>query len=191
MQWLARLCVRRPGFAAVLMLVIVVVGLAGYTRLGLDQFPKVDFPVVVITTRLDGAAPEEVETEITQKIEEAVNSISGIDELRSQSAEGVSQVFVTFVIDKDIEVAANDVRDHIQLMIPQLPKGIDPPVVGKFDPDAIPIVYVGIHPDKSVREATEVADKKVRRLIESIPGVGQVSLVGGRKRQINLWLDPV
>jgi hydrophobe/amphiphile efflux-1 (HAE1) family protein len=191
MQWLARLCVRRPVFAAVLMLTVVVVGLAGYTKLGLDQFPKVDFPVVVVTTRLDGAAPEEVETEITQKVEEAVNTISGIDELRSQSSEGVSQVFVTFVIDKDIEVAAQDVRDHIQLMIPQLPKGIDPPVVGKFDPDAIPIMYIGVHSDKSVREVSEIADKKVRRLIESIPGVGQVNLVGGRKRQINVWLDPV
>src|SRR5689334_19671500 len=125
MQWLARLCVRRPVFAAVLMLVIIVVGAAGFTKLGLDQFPKVDFPVIVVTTRLDGAAPEEVEQEITQKIEEAVNTIGGIDELRSQSAEGVSQVFVTFVIDKDIEAAAQDVRDHVQLMLPNLPKGID------------------------------------------------------------------
>src|SRR3954466_9021553 len=103
MQWLARLCVRRPVFAAVLMLVIVVVGLAGYTKLGLDWFPKVDFPVVVITTRLDGAAPEEVETEITEKLEEAVNTINGIDELRSVSVEGVSQIFVTFTLDKAID----------------------------------------------------------------------------------------
>src|ERR1700744_1337960 len=152
MQWLARLCVRRPVLAAVLMLTIVVVGLAGYTKLGLDQFPKVDFPVVIVTTRLDGAAPEEVETEITQKIEEAVNTISGIDELRSTSSEGVSQVFITFVIDKDIEVAAQDVRDHVNVMLSQLPKGIDAPVVGKFDPDAVPILYIGVHTDKSVRE---------------------------------------
>src|SRR3954463_15670432 len=128
MQWLARVCVRRPVFAVVLMLSIAVVGVAGYFKLGLDWFPKIDFPVVVVSTHLEGAAPEEVESEITQKIEEAVNTISGIDELRSISAEGVSQVFVTFVIDKDIEAAPNDVRDHTQLMIPTPPKGIAPPV---------------------------------------------------------------
>jgi hydrophobe/amphiphile efflux-1 (HAE1) family protein len=173
------------------MLTIVVVGLAGYTKLGLDQFPKVDFPVIIVTTRLDGAAPEEVETEITQKVEEAVNTISGIDELRSTSSEGVSQVLVTFSLDKDVEVAAQDVRDHVNTMLSQLPKGIDAPVVGKFDPDAVPIVYIGVHSNKSVREVTELADKRIRRLIESIPGVGQVNLIGGRKRQINVWLDPV
>ncbi|HEX4460440.1 MAG TPA: efflux RND transporter permease subunit, partial [Polyangia bacterium] len=191
MQWLARLCVRRPVLAAVLMLTIVVVGLAGYTKLGLDQFPKVDFPVVIVTTRLDGAAPEEVETEITQKVEEAVNTISGIDELRSTSSEGVSQVLVTFSLDKDVEVAAQDVRDHVNTMLSQLPKGIDAPVVGKFDPDGVPIVYIGVHSPKATREVTEVADKRIRRLIESIPGVGQVNLIGGRKRQINIWLDPI
>jgi HAE1 family hydrophobic/amphiphilic exporter-1 len=191
MQWLARLCVRRPVFAAVMMLTIAVVGATGYFRLGLDQFPKVDFPVVVVTTRLDGAAPEEVETEITEKVEEAVNTINGIDELRSQSVEGVSLVFITFTLDRDIESAAQDVRDKMALAQPNLPKGIDPPIVGKFDPDAIPIVYIGVHSNKSVRETTEVADKRIRRLIENIPGVGQVNLIGGRKRQLNVWLDPV
>src|SRR4029077_18109824 len=100
MQWLARLCVKRPVFAAVLMLTIAVVGIAGYFRLGLDWFPKVDFPVVVVTTRLGGAAPEQVETESTAKIATAVNTINGIDELRSVSVEGVSQVFITFTLDK-------------------------------------------------------------------------------------------
>jgi hydrophobe/amphiphile efflux-1 (HAE1) family protein len=191
MQWLARVCVKRPVFAAVLMLAIAVIGTAGYFKLGLDWFPKVDFPVIVVSTHLDGAAPEEVETELTQKIEEAVNTISGIDELRSISVEGVSQVFVTFAIEKNVEVAAQDVRDHVSLLIPQLPKGTDPPVVQKFDPDAVPILYLAVRSNKPVREVTELADKRVRRLIESIPGVGQVNLIGGRKRQINIWLDPV
>src|SRR3954468_9730126 len=101
MQWLARGCVKRPVFAAVLMLLIIVIGTAGYFKLGLDWFPKVDFPVIVVATHLDGAAPEEVETELTQKIEEAVNTISGMDELRSVSVEGVSQVFITFAIEKN------------------------------------------------------------------------------------------
>ncbi|MGZ3439579.1 MAG: efflux RND transporter permease subunit, partial [Polyangia bacterium] len=144
MQWLAKLCVRRPVFAAVLMLTITVVGIAGYFKLGLDWFPKIDFPIIVVTTRLDGAAPEEVETEVTEKLEEAVNTISGIDELRSVSVEGVSQLFITFSLDKPLDVAAQDVRDHVSLAIPQLPRGIDPPVVGKFDPDAIPILYIAV-----------------------------------------------
>jgi hydrophobe/amphiphile efflux-1 (HAE1) family protein len=173
------------------MLTITVVGVAGYFKLGLDWFPKIDFPVIVITTRLDGAAPEEVETEITEKIEEAVNTISGIDELRSVSVEGVSQVFVTFTLDKPVAEAAQDVRDHVSLTIPYLPRGVDPPVVGKFDPDAIPILYIAVTSSHDVRDTTEVADKRVRRQIESIPGVGQVNLLGGRKRQVNVWLDPV
>src|SRR5262245_12337030 len=138
MQWLAKVCVRRPVFALVLMLSFAVVGIAGYFKLGLDWFPKIDFPVIMVTTRLDGAAPEEVETEITEKIEEAVNTINGIDELRSVSVEGVSQLFITFSLDKPVDVAAQDVRDHVNLAMANLPRGVDPPVVGKFDPDAIP-----------------------------------------------------
>src|SRR5215471_11040508 len=191
MQWLAKISVKRPVFATVLILIICVLGATGLSQLGVDRFPNVDFPVVSVVTRLDGAAPEEVETEITEKIEEAVNTISGIDELRSVSVEGVSQLFITFTLDKSVDVAAQDVRDHVSLAIPQLPRGIDPPVVGKFDPDAIPVLYIAVHSDRSVRETTEVADKRVRRQIESIPGVGQVNLLGGRKRQINVWLDPV
>ncbi len=106
MQWLARVCVQRPVFASVLMLVIVVLGLVGYGRLGVDQFPNVDLPFVIITTRLDGASPEEVETDITDKIEGAVNTIDGIDELRSTSAEGFSQVAIAFKLEKNSDVAA-------------------------------------------------------------------------------------
>jgi HAE1 family hydrophobic/amphiphilic exporter-1 len=129
MQWLAQICVRRPVFASVLMLLIVVVGAAGYARLGLDQFPNVDIPYVMVTTRLDGAAPEEVETDISDKIEGAVNTISGIDELRSTSSEGVSIVTIAFDLDKDVDVAAQDVRDKVNAILPELPKGIDPPIV--------------------------------------------------------------
>jgi hydrophobic/amphiphilic exporter-1 (mainly G- bacteria), HAE1 family len=191
MQWLASLCVRRPVFAAVVMLAISVVGIAGYFKLGLDQFPKIDFPIVVVTTRLDGAAPEEVETEITDKLEESVNTISGIDELRSISVEGVSQIFVTFNLDKEVNVAAQEVQDHINTSLPNLPRGIDPPIVAKLDPDAVPVLQIAVHSDRSVREITEVADKQIRRQIESIPGVGDVSIIGGRTRQINVWMDPV
>ena len=191
MQWLANVCVRRPIFATVLMLVILVIGAAGYTKLGVDRFPKVDLPIVVVTTRLPGSAPEEVETEITDKVEEAVNTISGIDELRSVSSEGVSQVFVTFLLEKDVDVAAQEVRDHVSAVIPQLPEGIDSPVVTKVDPDAAPILYIAVNSKKPVREITEIADKQIRRQIEGISGVGQVTIVGGRKRQINVRVDPI
>ncbi len=189
MQWLANISVRRAVFASVLVLTVLVVGIAGYRSLGVDAFPKIDFPVVVVTTRLEGAAPEEVETQITDKVEAAVNTIAGIDELRSISSEGVSQVFVTFQLEKDINVAAQDVRERISTATPDLPQGIDAPIVLKLDPDASPIVYISVQGPQAVRELTEVADKLIRRQLENIPGVGQVTIVGGRKRQINVWLD--
>jgi hydrophobe/amphiphile efflux-1 (HAE1) family protein len=191
MQWLASLCVRQPVLTWVLTLAIVVLGVVGYGSLGVDQFPKVDIPVVLVTTTLNGAAPEEMETGVTDKIEAAVNTISGIDELRSTSSDGVSLVIISFALEKDIDVASQEVRDHINTALRDLPKGVDPPVVQKVDPDAAPIMLVTLSGPGSVRDLTELADKRVRRLVESINGVGQVSIVGGRKRQVNLWLDPV
>jgi hydrophobic/amphiphilic exporter-1 (mainly G- bacteria), HAE1 family len=191
MQWLASLCVRQPVLTWVLMLVFIVIGVFGYFSLGVDQFPKIDFPAIVVTTTENGAAPEEIETELTDKIEGAVNTISGIDELRSTSSQGVSLVIITFNLDKDPDVAAQDVRDHINNVLPDLPKGIDQPVVSKVDPDASPILYVTLSSVGSIRDTTELADKRVRRQIESINGVGQVNILGGKKRQVNVWLDPV
>jgi hydrophobe/amphiphile efflux-1 (HAE1) family protein len=175
------------------MALIVVVGLASYGTLGLDEFPKVDVPVVLVKTELEGAAPEEIESELSEKIEGALNTISGIDELRSSSVQGVSLVTVAFDLDKDIDVAAQEVRDHLHAVQPDLPKGSDPVVV-KLDPAALPVLLVTMSAQTagtmSVRDLTELADKKVRRQVESIDGVGQVTLVGGRKREIRLWLDP-
>jgi len=124
--------------------------------------------------------PEEVETEISDKVEEAVNTIAGIDELRSASSEGISLVFVTFTLDKDGDVAAQEVRDRINGILPQLPKGIEQPTVTKLDPDAAPIIYISLVSERPIRESTEIADKLVRRQIENISGVGQVVLLGGR-----------
>jgi hydrophobe/amphiphile efflux-1 (HAE1) family protein len=192
MQWLAEVCVRRPIFATVLILLIAVIGLAGYTKLGLDRFPNVDLPIVTVITRLPGAAPEDVETEITEKVEEACNTISGIDEVTSITTEGVSQVIIRFVLEKNTDTASQEVRDRLQLIIPDLPKDIELPTVQKLDPDAAPIIYYALRwPGKPVQEVSELADKRVRRLIESTNGVGQVAMVGGQKRQINVWLDPI
>jgi HAE1 family hydrophobic/amphiphilic exporter-1 len=192
MQWLASLCVKRPIFASVLILLICVVGIAGYIQLGVDRFPNVDFPIVVVTTTQPGAAPEDVETEITDKVEEAVNTISGIDELRSITTEGVSQVVITFLVEKNVDIAAQEVRDRVNAAIPNLPKDIDQPTVQKLDPDAAPVLYFALRSaGHTIREATELADKQLRRALESVDGVGAVQLIGGRKRQVNVFLDPI
>jgi hydrophobe/amphiphile efflux-1 (HAE1) family protein len=191
MQWLAQICVRRPVFAGVLMLVIVVLGGVGYTRLGLDQFPNIDLPFVLVTTTLEGAAPQEVETDISDKIEGAVNTIDGIDELRSTSSEGFSQVAIAFKLDKGADIAAQDVRDKVSNVLRDLPRGIDAPIVSKVDPQASPVLLVALRSNLPMREVTEIADKRVRRQIESISGVGQVSIIGGRAREIHVRMDPI
>ena len=189
MQALAALCVRRPVFASVLILSLVVVGSFAFLQLGLDQMPNVDIPTVTVTTRLPGAAPEQVETEITDKVEEAVNTISGIDQLSSTSAEGISQVSVTFLLSKSGDIAAQEVRDRVNRILPLLPRTITQPTVEKQDPDAQPILSLALTANKPIREITEYADKVLRRRLESADGVGQVLVLGGRSRQINIWLD--
>src|SRR5258708_1761765 len=189
MQWLAALCVKRPVFASVLILSLTGVGVFSFPRLGVDRFPKVDFPTVTVTTVQPGAAPEQVETEITDKIEEAVNTISGIDDLRSVSSEGVSVVIVSFVLEKDTDVAAQEVRDKLNGVLPRLPKTIQQPRVDKQDPDAAPVLSLALTANKPVRDITEYADKVLRRGLESGNGVGQVVVLGGRQRQVNIWLD--
>ena len=189
MQWLAALCVRRPVFASVLILSLTVVGGFSFTQLGIDQFPNVDFPAILVTTRLPGAAPEQVESEVTDKIEESVNTISGIDTLTSTSSEGVSQIVVGFNLEKNADVATQEVRDKVNRILPLLPRTITQPTVEKRDPDAQPVLTVALTADKPLRDITEYADKVLRRQLESADGVGQVLVVGGRQRQVNVWLD--
>ncbi len=198
MQALAELCVRRPVLASVLSLVILVVGSVFYKQLGVDQFPKIDLPVVVVLTTLPGSSPEDVEREITDKIEGAVNTIAGIDELRSNSSEGLSQVVIQFLLEKNVDVATQEVQQKVNGVLAELPQGIDPPVVQKFDPDAQPILFIALnakakegHNEPDVVEVTDIADRVVRRRLESINGVGQVVLIGGRKRQIQVEVDPI
>ncbi len=189
MQWLAELCVRRPVFASVLILSLTVVGAFAFGQLGVDRLPQVDFPTVAVTTRLPGAAPEQVESEVTDKIEEAVNTISGIDQLSSNSAEGISQVIVQFRLEKNADVAAQEVRDRINRILPLLPRTITQPTIEKQDPDAAPILTIAVTAKKPIRDVTEYTDKVLRRRLESTDGVGQVLVLGGRKRQINVWVD--
>jgi hydrophobic/amphiphilic exporter-1 (mainly G- bacteria), HAE1 family len=189
MQWLANISVRRPVFASVLILSLTVVGAFSFGLLGLDRFPKVDFPTVIVTTQLPGASPEQVETEVTDKLEESINTISGIDDLRSVSSEGISQVIIQFVLEKDVDTAAQEVRDKVNRALRDLPRTVEQPTVEKMDPDASPILTLALTSQKPVREVTEFADKVLRRRLESVNGVGQVLVLGGRERQINIWLD--
>ncbi len=190
MQWLAEICVKRPVFATMLILSLVVVGAFSFFSLGVDLFPKVDFPTITITTVNPGASPVEIETEVTEKIEEVVNTVSGIDELRSTSLEGVSQVFVQFILEKDVNIAAQEVENRVQQAIPNLPETAEQPTVQKLDSDAAPVLRVVVSAPDSLREVTETAKTKVKERIESVNGVGQVQIVGGRERQINVWVDP-
>jgi hydrophobic/amphiphilic exporter-1 (mainly G- bacteria), HAE1 family len=190
MQWLAEVCVKRPVFATMLILSLVTVGAFSFFSLGVDLFPKIDFPTITVTVLNPGASPEEIETEITEKIEEAVNTVSGIDELRSTSVEGVSQVFIQFVLEKDVNVASQEVENRVQTVIPDLPDTAEQPTVQKLDTDAAPVLRVVVSAPTSLRDVTEFAKNRVKERIESVNGVGQVTIIGGRERQINVWVDP-
>ncbi|MBK6722594.1 MAG: efflux RND transporter permease subunit [Acidobacteria bacterium] len=190
MQWLAEVCVKRPVFATMLILSLVVVGAFSFLSLGVDLFPKIDFPTITITVVNPGASPEEIETEITEKVEEAVNTISGIDELRSTSIEGISQVFVQFVLEKDVNIAAQEVENRVQTVIPNLPETAEQPTVQKLDTDAAPVLRITVSAPAAIREITELAKKRIKEPIESVNGVGQITIIGGQERQINVWVDP-
>ncbi|OYT70340.1 MAG: RND transporter [Chloracidobacterium sp. CP2_5A] len=189
MQKLAELCIKRPVFATMLVMAFIVVGAFSYFKLGVDLFPKIDLPTVTITTRLDGASPEEIESQVTKRIEEAVNTIGGVDELRSVSAEGVSQVFVVFALERDIDEAAQDVRDKVNRILGELPSDAKAPIIEKLDPDAQPVLSLALSGNRSAREITEIADKVVKQNLESLNGVGRVSFIGDRKREIQIMLD--
>ncbi|MCP9496407.1 MAG: efflux RND transporter permease subunit [Pyrinomonadaceae bacterium MAG19_C2-C3] len=190
MQKLAEICIRRPVFATMIILSLTVVGIFSFFTLGVDRFPKVDFPTVTVTTINLGASPAEIETEITDRIEEQVNTISGIDELRSTSVEGVSQVFVTFLLDKDPDVAAQEVRDKVDLVVPDLPDTAEQPTVLKLDTDAAPVLRIVVAAPLSLREVTEIADKQLAERLASISGVGRIQLVGDAERAIQIRVDP-
>ena len=189
MQKLAEICIRRPVFATMLVLSLVVVGAVSWARLGVDRFPVVDLPTVIIRTQLPGASAEEVEVQISQRIEEVVNTVAGIDEMRSISAAGTSLVIVTFDLDVNIETAAQDVRDRVATVLRKLPNDAEPPIVSKFDNESSPVLTVALSGDLPIRELTELADKVVKLRLERSSGVGQVDIVGGLPRAIDVRID--
>jgi len=189
LQKLAEICIRRPVFATMIVLSLVVVGTAGFFKLGVDRFPSVDLPTVSVRTSLPGAAPEEVESLVSQQIEDVVNTVDGISELRSISGQGTSIVIATFKLDRDLESAAQDVRDRVATLGRRLPEDATPPIVQKFDNDSTPVLTLALSADRSLRELTELADKTVRVQLERVGGVGEARVVGGLDRAINVWID--
>ncbi len=190
MQKLAEICVRRPVFATVIILILTVVGGFSFFTLGVDRFPKIDIPTVSVSTTNQGAAPQEIETEITDIIEGAVNTVPGIDEMRSSSAQGRSNVTINFNLEKDPDLATQEVRDKISTVINRLPETADPPVVRKSDPDSQPVLVYAISAPRSSIELTTLVTKQVQERIESADGVGEVVVFGGRLREIKVYVDP-
>lgn len=172
-----------------IVLSLVVVGSASYFKLGVDRFPSVDLPTVSVRTNLPGASPEEIETLVSQRIEEVVNTVDGIDNLRSVSVQGASIVIATFNLNRDIDTAAQDVRDRVSTVVRDLPPDAKPPVVAKFNNDSTPVVTIALSSQRSIRELTEYANKVVAVQIERAGGVGAVNVSGGLDRAINVWVD--
>lgn len=196
-MWFTRVSLKNPVFATMVMLAIVVLGLFSYQRLKVDQFPNIDFPVVVVQTEYPGASPEIVESEVSKKVEEAVNSIAGINALTSRSYEGSSVVIIEFQLQIDGRKAAEDVREKVAAVRPVFRTEVKEPRVLRFDPASRPIWSLAVLPDTaggaramSAVEATNWADQVLKKRLENVRGVGSVTLVGGTKREINVYLDP-
>src|ERR1044072_5404160 len=170
MQKLAEICIRRPVFASMIVLSLVVIGTAGFFKIGVERFSSVALPTVSVRVSLPGASPEEVESLVAQPIEEVVNTVDGISELRSVSGQGTAIIIATFRLDRNLESAAQDVRDRVNTLGRQLPEDATPPVIQKFDNDSTPVMTLALSADRSLRELTELADKTVRVQLERVSG---------------------
>ena len=187
---LSDVCIKRPVFTWVLVAIPVVMGMVSYGSLGVDLFPDVDFPVCTVTTVLPGASVEEMETSVTKPIEDIINTVSGIDELRSTTMEGVSTVTVQFQLSKNGNVGTQEVRDKVNTILADLPDGTQSPIIDRFDTGSMPVMTLAVSGRRDFREVTELARKKIKERLETVNGVGAISLVGGRVRAMNVVIDP-
>jgi HAE1 family hydrophobic/amphiphilic exporter-1 len=186
---IADFSIRRPVFAVMLIGALVVLGFVSLGRLGTDLFPRIEFPFMAVTTLLEGATPHTLESEVSDPIEEQLNTIGGVEELRSVSSEGISQVFVQFALEEDADQRAQDARDKVARARADLPLDAQPSIVEKVDPDAAPILSVMVSGDLPIRDLTHFAKYTVKERIQRIPGVGSATLVGGREREVRIWVD--
>ncbi|MDQ5985311.1 MAG: AcrB/AcrD/AcrF family protein [Syntrophus sp. SKADARSKE-3] len=188
-MWLADTSIKRPVFATMFIMALVVLGIVSYPSIGVDLFPKVEFPIISIVTTLKGASPEIMDIDVTDKIEESVNTINGVKTITSISAEGVSSITIEFVLERDIDIAVQDVREKISLIRSKLPTDITEPVIQKVDTDATPIMYLTLAGQKSVRDLSTYVDEVMRDQLQHINGVGALSIFGTQYRQVRIWLD--
>ncbi|HWI60063.1 MAG TPA: efflux RND transporter permease subunit [Bacillota bacterium] len=186
---LADLCIKRPVFATMINLLLVVLGWFCFQSIGVDQLPNVDLPIVTVTTTLRGASPEEMETSVTKPLEEIINTVQGIDELSSVTREGVSSINVQFLLERNRDVAAQDVRDKVNTILARLPEGTDPPIIDKFDIDASPVVSISVSAPRDLKEITFITDKQIKQNLETVQDVGAVNIVGGRPRAVQIAVD--
>ncbi|MBQ1609490.1 MAG: efflux RND transporter permease subunit [Elusimicrobia bacterium] len=188
---LAAFFIHRPVLTIMVSVSLMILGLMGYLNMGVSLYPSMDIPATLVQTVLPGASPEEVETSVTKYIEEAVNEISGVDEISAFNLESVSIIFVKFEMDKNPDVGIQEVRDKIEQVKSNFPDGTESPVVLKLDMDAAAVLNVVVTGNRDIIELTELAKKKVKEVIENSSGVGSVSIVGGREREIHVTLDPL
>jgi len=188
-MWLADTSVKRPVFATMVIMALVVLGAVSYPEIGVDLFPKVDFPIVTISTHLNGASPEVIDVDITDKIEGAVNTINGVKSITSSSTEGDSRVTVEFILERNIDLAVQDVREKVALIRNKLPQDIDEPRIAKVDPDATAVMWLNLSGQKSIRELSTYVDEVLKEQLQRINGVGDIQLGGLQLRQVRVWLD--
>ncbi|MBI3878533.1 MAG: efflux RND transporter permease subunit [Verrucomicrobia bacterium] len=186
---LADLCIRRPVFATMMNLLLVVLGLVSFFSIGIDQFPNVELPIVTVTTTLRGASPEEMETSVTKPLEEIINTVQGIDELSSVTREGVSSITVQFLYERNRDIAAQDVRDKVNTILSRLPPGTELPIIDKFDVGSVPVLGLAVSAPRDLREVTFISDKQIKQNLETVLDVGSVNLVGARRRAVQVTVD--
>jgi len=188
-MWLADTSIKRPVFATMFIMALVILGLVSYPEIGVDLFPKIEFPIVNINTRLKGASPEIMDIDVTDKIEESVNTINGVKTISSTSAEGISTVTVEFVLERNIDLAVQDVREKISLIRSKLPTDVFEPIIQKVDPDANPVFYMTLTGQKSIRDLSTYADEVLKDQLQRINGVGALRFIGLQLRQVRIGLD--
>lgn len=190
MQWLAEICVHRPVFATVIVMFLTVVGGFSFFTLGVDRFPKIDLPTISVSTNNTGAAPAEMESEVTDPIEGALNTVPGIDEMRSSSSRGGSNITLTFNLEKNPDQAFQEVQQKLSTVANRLPEDADPPIARKSDPDSSPVLMYSVSAPRDIIELSDMVTTLIQEKIESADGVGEVVVFGGRPKQIKLYIDP-
>ena len=188
---LAEVSIRRPVFATMLIAALMVFGLVSYPKVGVDLYPEVDFPMITVTIIYPGADPETMENNVAEPLEEAVNTLGGLNSLKTINREGVTLLLAEFDLSVDGDQALQDVRDKVSRIQNQLPAAAEAPIIDKFDIGAEPILTVALSGDLSVRQLTKIADRRVAPAIQRVPGVGGVDIVGGQEREFQVVVDPL